>query len=216
MNSYRTVQTGKIFSGEITEKKSRFIAALKKAESVEEASAFLLSEKKKYYDAKHHCSAYIIAGEDGAQDIMHSSDDGEPSGTAGKPMLDILKGEGLKNVILVVTRYFGGTLLGTGGLVRAYSAASKDAISNTEFFIVKELVHCSLEFDYASEPKIRRFLRERECVLGEPEYSEKVRFNIYIEPDEENNYRENITDMLNGNVEFKVLEKASHEVPENS
>lgn len=216
MNSYRTVQTGKIFSGEITEKKSRFIAALKKAESVEEASAFLLSEKKKYYDAKHHCSAYIIAGEDGVQDIMHSSDDGEPSGTAGKPMLDILKGEGLKNVILVVTRYFGGTLLGTGGLVRAYSAASKDAISNTEFFIVKELIHCSLEFDYASEPKIRRFLRERECVLGEPEYSEKVRFNIYIEPDEENNYRENITDMLNGNVEFKVLEKVSHEVPENS
>lgn len=211
MNSYRTVQTGKIFSGEITEKKSRFIAALKKAESVDEASAFLLSERKKYYDAKHHCSAYIIAGENGSQDIMHSSDDGEPSGTAGKPMLDIISGEGLKDVVLVVTRYFGGTLLGTGGLVRAYSAAAKEAVANAEITVVDELLQCSFEFDYAAEPKIRRYLKDRGCETGEIEYSEKVRFNIYIPEEEEDIYRGNITDILSGNVDFKSVGKVIHE-----
>ena len=113
--------------GEYEEKKSRFIATLEPVSSEEEAAAFIAAIKKKYWDARHNCSAYII-GDDGRK--TRCSDDGEPSGTAGRPMLDVLAGEKITNACVVVTRYFGGTLLGTGGLVRAYSAAVKDAIAN--------------------------------------------------------------------------------------
>ena len=108
---------------EIIEKKSRFIAHVKKTDTVEEAEAFIAECKKKYWDARHNCSAFVI-GQDGQN--MRSSDDGEPSQTAGKPMLEVLLGEGVCNVTVVVTRYFGGTLLGTGGLVRAYQKATKE------------------------------------------------------------------------------------------
>ena len=101
--------------GEIVEKKSRFIATVKPVDSEEEASAFIAEMKKKYWDARHNCYAYVI-GE--RKEFMRCSDDGEPQGTAGKPMLDVLLGEELYNIAVVVTRYFGGTLLGTGGLVR--------------------------------------------------------------------------------------------------
>ena len=107
-------------SGEITEKKSRFIATLAPAESEEEAAAFVESVKKKYWDARHNCSAFVIG--ERAQ-ITRCSDDGEPAGTAGKPMLEVLLGTQVRNAAAVVTRYFGGTLLGTGGLVRAYTQA---------------------------------------------------------------------------------------------
>ena len=107
-------------TGEIEEKKSRFIATLEPVSSEEEAVAVIAAVKKKYWDAKHNCSAFVI-GDKGQ--ITRCSDDGEPSGTAGRPMLDVLVGEHVTNVCAVVTRYFGGTLLGTGGLVRAYSAA---------------------------------------------------------------------------------------------
>ena len=116
----RSIYKGGI--GEVVEKKSRFIATIEPVTNKEEAEAMIAACKKKYWDARHNCSAYIIAD---TVDILHSSDDGEPSGTAGKPMLDILVAQGLKNVCVVVTRYFGGTLLGTGGLVRAYQAAVK-------------------------------------------------------------------------------------------
>ncbi len=104
---------------ELVEKKSRFIATVRPVASEEEAAAFIEEMKKKYYDARHNCSAYVIGSR--AQ-ITRSSDDGEPGGTAGRPMLEVLLGSGIRNVAVVVTRYFGGTLLGTGGLVRAYSA----------------------------------------------------------------------------------------------
>ena len=113
-------------TGEITEKKSRFIADIRPVSTEEEALAFIEEIRKKYWDARHHCYAYIL-GERGQQ--SRCSDDGEPSQTAGRPMLDVLTGEGLTDVCAVVTRYFGGTLLGTGGLVRAYSGAVKEGLS---------------------------------------------------------------------------------------
>ena len=126
VEQYKTVYEGG--TGEIVEKKSRFIANVRPVETEEEALAFIEEMKKKYWDARHNCSAYIL-GE--RQEQMRCSDDGEPSQTAGKPMMDVLDGAGLTNTAVVVTRYFGGTLLGTGGLVRAYSAAVQEGLKNS-------------------------------------------------------------------------------------
>ena len=115
---------------EVTEKKSKFIASLFYVESQAEAEEIIKETKKKYHDARHNCVAYRIIGNENI--VEKQSDDGEPSGTAGAPMLEILKGEKLCNVLVIVTRYFGGILLGTGGLVRAYSEATIQAIKNTK------------------------------------------------------------------------------------
>ena len=117
-DNYRVLLSGG--EGEIVEKKSRFISTIRKCETEEEAVAFIEEMKKKYWDARHNCSAFIIGSRG---ELTRCSDDGEPSGTAGRPMLEVLTGSGIRNIAVVVTRYFGGTLLGTGGLVRAYSKA---------------------------------------------------------------------------------------------
>ena len=115
--------------GELIEKKSRFIATTRPVESEEEALAFIAEMKKKYWDATHNCSAFVIGDR---QQIQRCSDDGEPQGTAGRPMLDVLLGEDIHNMAVVVTRYFGGTLLGTGGLVRAYSKSVQVGLEASE------------------------------------------------------------------------------------
>lgn len=120
---YKTVYRGG--EGEIVEKKSRFIATVRTVHSEEEVLAFIEEVKKKYWDARHNCFAYVIGV---TNPTLRCSDDGEPAGTAGKPMLDVLTGEGLYDTAVVVTRYFGGTLLGTGGLVRAYQGAVKEGL----------------------------------------------------------------------------------------
>ena len=118
--SYRVLLSGG--EGEYVEKKSRFIATLRACESEEEAVRFIEEMKKKYWDARHNCSAFVIGSR---AELTRCSDDGEPSGTAGRPMLEVLTGEGIRNAAVVVTRYFGGVLLGTGGLVRAYTQADR-------------------------------------------------------------------------------------------
>ena len=123
MEEYKIVYRGG--EGEIVEKKSRFIATVCPVNSEEDAVEFIEKTKKKYWDARHNCHAFVI-GE--RNEISRCSDDGEPSGTAGRPMLEVLLGEGIRNVAVVVTRYFGGVLLGTGGLVRAYTKGAKIAI----------------------------------------------------------------------------------------
>ena len=205
MEKYRTLKENSIFTGEITEKKSRFIAYLSHVSSPEEAVSFLNSIKKKHYDAKHNCSAYIIAGEDGAPDILHSSDDGEPSGTAGKPIMSVLSGAGLKNVILVVTRYFGGTLLGTGGLVRAYTEASKEALKAAEKGIVRvtDSRDLSFTFDYRNEGKVRRILEEYGIIPDNTEYGERVCFLVKAESEVAGLLTDTLTERLSGEVEFR-------------
>ena len=133
LKNYRTVYQGG--EGEIVEKKSRFIATVIPAAEEEEALAFIEAMNKKYWNATHNCFAYVI-GE--RNEIQRCSDDGEPSGTAGKPMLDVLLGEELHNTAVVVTRYFGGTLLGTGGLVRAYSSAVKAGLASSVIITKKQ------------------------------------------------------------------------------
>ena len=206
MEKYRTLIENTVYTGEITEKKSRFIAYLSHVSSPEEAVSFLNSIKKKHYDAKHNCSAYIIAGEEGAPDILHSSDDGEPSGTAGKPIMSVLSGAGLKNVILVVTRYFGGTLLGTGGLVRAYTDASKEALKAAENGIVRvtDSRDLSFTFDYRNEGKVRRILEDYGLFPVNTEYGERVCFLVSAESEVAELLTDTLTEKLSGEVEFKI------------
>ena len=137
--------------GEITEKKSRFIATICPVHSEEEALAFIEKTKKKYWDARHNCYAYIL-GE--TQSCMRSSDDGEPQGTAGHPMLDVLCGQQLYDVAVVVTRYFGGVLLGTGGLVRAYSQAVQEGLLHCEIIEKKKGIPVEIVTDYTGLGKL--------------------------------------------------------------
>ena len=203
MKPYRTPAADKIFGGELVEKKSRFIAVVMHTDTESEAAAFLASEKKKYYDAKHHCSAWVIVGEDGAPDIVHSSDDGEPSGTAGRPILDCITGRGLKNICVVVTRYFGGTLLGTGGLVRAYSGAAVEALEATEVVEMKPMLTTEVTFGYAGEPKVRRYLSDHGLNFADPEYGADVTFPVLLEPETADECEADLTNLLNGDVLFE-------------
>ena len=138
-------------TAEVVEKKSRFIANMFYISSEDEAESKLNEIRKKHYDAKHNCYAYVI-GKDA--ETLKSSDDGEPSGTAGHPMLDILKGNNLTNCIAIVTRYFGGTLLGTGGLVRCYSDSLKNAIQNATLSDILIAYEVSFDIDYEEYGKV--------------------------------------------------------------
>ena len=167
LDKYKTVYQGG--EGETVEKKSSFIATVIPVKTEEEAIAFIESMKKKYWNATHNCSAYVI----GEQfQIQRCSDDGEPSQTAGKPMMDVLTGAGLTNVAVVVTRYFGGTLLGTGGLVRAYSAATKEGLANstiiTKYWGTKLLVNT----DYNDIGKLQYLFGQREIPIMDAQYTE--------------------------------------------
>ena len=156
LKNYRTVYQGG--EGEIVEKKSRFIATVIPAAEEEEALAFIEAMNKKYWNATHNCFAYVI-GE--RNEIQRCSDDGEPSGTAGKPMLDVLLGEELHNTAVVVTRYFGGTLLGTGGLVRAYSSAVKAGLASSVIITKKQGIKLEITTEYTGLGKIQYILAEK-------------------------------------------------------
>lgn len=145
----------KELSAEIVEKKSRFIATLFYVNSVEEAEEKIKIIKKRYYDAKHNCFAYIV--NDDKVFIKKSSDDGEPSGTAGAPMVEILEKHGLANLLIVVTRYFGGILLGTGGLVRAYSDSLKKALEKATIVELEQGFELDVELDYSNFEKFKYY-----------------------------------------------------------
>lgn len=143
-------------TAEIVEKKSRFIANIFYSANVKDAEQKLNEIRKKYYDAKHNCFAYVI-GVNGEQ--VKSSDDGEPQGTAGHPMLDILKGNEITNCIAIVTRYFGGTLLGTGGLVRAYSDSLKAAIASAKLSEIKTAYEVAFDVSYDDYGKVEKLVQ---------------------------------------------------------
>lgn len=180
------------------EKKSKFICHLFKVEDFDAATEKINLEKKKYFDAKHHCTA-IVLGENG--DVCRCSDDGEPSGTAGRPMLEILKHENLTNICCVVTRYFGGTLLGTGGLVRAYSEALKDAINNSTFAQEIDSLILKYKYSYTLEAKISRFFRDNDIVIENVEYSDAVTCEIVI-PADSVSVKDKLIDLTNNNIEL--------------
>lgn len=156
---------------EITEKKSKFICNMYHVESVEEVNDILKKLRKKYHDARHNCYAYRLIKDN----ISRSSDDGEPSGTAGIPMLNILNGNDLSNVLVVVTRYFGGILLGTGGLVRAYSLATTKAIECSKIYEQELGVEVSFLVDYKSLEEIKYYLNKISVKITNLNYGEKIK-----------------------------------------
>ena len=172
---YQTVYEGG--TGEIVEKKSRFIATVRPVETEEEALAFIEEMKKKYWDARHNCWAYVL-GE--RQELLRCSDDGEPPQTAGRPMMDVLTGAGLTNTAAVVTRYFGGTLLGTGGLVRAYSAAVQEGLKNSRIITKCRGVRLSIGTDYNGIGRLQYLFGQRQIPMMDTEYTDRVRFAVLV------------------------------------
>lgn len=173
MEPYKILYQGG--EGEIVEKKSRFIATTRPVKSEEEAAAFVEEIRKKYWDARHNCYAWVI-GERGQ--LSRCSDDGEPAQTAGRPMLDVLTGEGIRDACVVVTRYFGGTLLGTGGLVRAYSGAVQEGLRHS--VVVEKLPGRQLQIltDYNGAGKIQYVAAQMGILVQDMEYAEQVNMRV--------------------------------------
>lgn len=166
-------------TAEIVEKKSKFIANLFHVKSVEEAENRIKDIKKKYHDARHNCIAYRVA--ENGQIIEKSSDDGEPSGTAGGPMLNILQKNNLCNLVIVVTRYFGGILLGTGGLVRAYSEATQQAIEKSTKVIKVIGIEMTIELDYSNLEKFKYYCKNNNINIKKIDYMDNIILKIEME-----------------------------------
>ncbi|MDO4391996.1 MAG: YigZ family protein [Clostridium sp.] len=175
-------------SAEIVEKKSRFIANIYNVESKEEAEEKIKQIKKKYYDAKHHCFAFSIIEENGI--TQKSSDDGEPSGTAGAPILNIIKSNNLQNVVIIVTRYFGGILLGTGGLTRAYSEAAGKVVEQSELIQKEPGMEVELEIDYNDNEKFKYYCQKNNVNIIKIEYTENILYKIELNEKEYNTIEE--------------------------
>lgn len=193
MNTIKTLYLGG--TAEVIEKKSRFIATLKPVSSEAEAVAFIEETKKKYWDARHNCSAFTI-GEN--NETTRCSDDGEPSGTAGKPMLDVLLFNKVHNAAVVVTRYFGGVLLGTGGLVRAYQAAVREGLNNSTVLEKKEGILYHIETDYNGIGKIQYILGKENINILSTEFTENVSVEIMLPADKKTSVINQITEATNG------------------
>lgn len=187
--------------GELVEKKSRFIAQTKPVESEEEALAFVESVRKQYWDARHHCYAYVIGERNQTQ---RCSDDGEPSQTAGRPMLDVLLGAEVHNICVVVTRYFGGTLLGTGGLVRAYSGAAKEGLKGSKIIEKCLGVQISITTDYTGVGKIQYILGQSKIPVLDSQYTDKVMITVLSPLPEADHLKSQLTEATGGKA---VLEE---------
>ncbi len=188
-------------SAEIVEKKSRFIASVAPVITEDEAIAFVNSVKAKYRDARHNVYAYVVA----ENNISRFTDDGEPSGTAGAPVLDVILKEGLTDVAIVVTRYFGGTLLGTGGLVRAYGKAAKDGVLDAK---ICEKIYChelQLSVPYDLLGKIKYIVENGDYIEGSTEYAENVSVTVFVKFDLLEKFLNDVKEATNAVVEPKIV-----------
>ncbi len=205
-NSYKTIRTSGY--AEIIEKKSRFIGEVHFAASREEAEDFILKAKKRYFDARHHCFAYIAGKPGGPEEILRQSDDGEPQGTAGKPMLELLQGNSLHCAAAVVTRYFGGTLLGTGGLVRAYSSALREAIENAEIVLCMKGKELTISCSYAAAGKLQYLFAAEGFSAPEMFYGGDVEMILTVPEDSVGKVKKLISEATDGKAEIRT-EKAA-------
>ncbi|MBF2678159.1 YigZ family protein [Listeria welshimeri] len=197
LDHYLTIQSdGK---HEIIIEKSRFICHIMRVTTESEAQTFIQTIKKEHRDATHNCSAYIIGEND---QFQKAHDDGEPSGTAGVPMLEVLKKKKLKNIALVVTRYFGGTKLGAGGLVRAYGSAVSETIQTIGIVecTLATIIKCS--FAYSLVGKIENALEQKSYQINDKEFTDKVVFHVFVDNDDIPHFRKWITEMANGQLEL--------------
>ncbi len=189
-----------VFEGGTAEtvmKKSRFIATVQPVQAEEEAIDFIDGLKKKYWDASHNCSAYIIGTKN---PILRCSDDGEPSKTAGRPMLDVLLARELTNLVVVVTRYFGGTLLGTGGLVKAYQSATVEGLNQSRI-ITKQLgIQLEVTTDYNTLGKLQYLAAQEQITILSADYTEDVLLHLLVPPSKLDNLSIKMAELSNGSA----------------
>ena len=202
LSQYKTVYSGG--EAEIIEKKSRFIATVKPVKSEEEAITFIEGLKKKYWNATHNCFAYVIGERFQTQ---RCSDDGEPSGTAGRPMLDVLLGEEVHDVAVVVTRYFGGTLLGTGGLVRAYQGATQAGLMASTGITKMHGSKVAIQTDYTGLGKIQYILGQRGLTILHSEYTDRVALEVLLPEADVEQVMAEITEGTNGQAVMEIVEE---------
>ena len=202
MQTYKTLYNET--TAEITEKRSRFIATVRHVETEQQASDFIAEIKTKYWDAKHNVFAYCLK----ENNLVRFSDDGEPHGTAGKPVLDVLTGREVKNVAVVVTRYFGGVLLGTGGLVRAYSSACAKALESAEICEMKNCVVAQIITDYSKYEKLKSMLENISGNVTDTVFENDITVNFYITEEVYDDFCKKVTDAFFGKLSVnKISEK---------
>ena len=201
LEPYQIIEYGG--TGEIEEKKSRFIAHVAAASTEEEALAFIEAKKKQFWDARHNCYAYVLGEQ--AQTVRFS-DDGEPAGTAGRPILEVLLGSGIRNLVVVVTRYFGGTLLGTGGLVRAYTQAAQAGLAASGVRTMYYGYAVKVVTDYNGIGRIQYLLGQRGIPVEESEYAEQVTIGIHIPYEDKGAVVHGITEATAGKAQVTVSE----------
>lgn len=200
---YKTLYEGGV--GEIVEKKSRFIATVEKIDTEEEALAFIARMKKQYWDARHNCYAFV-AGKN--HELQRCSDDGEPNGTAGRPMLEVLLREDIHNIAVVVTRYFGGTLLGTGGLVRAYQKSVQEGLGNSIIIERMQGRFLDIHTDYNGIGKIQYMTAQRAISILDTEYTDKVVVKLIVPVEKLQELQEAVTEGTNGTAVYELGEEA--------
>ncbi|MEQ2442387.1 YigZ family protein [Pseudoflavonifractor sp. CLA-AP-H29] len=194
---------------ELVEKRSRFIGQIRPVETEEEARAFVEQVKKKHYDARHNCWCYRLW--DGG--VERYSDDGEPQGTAGQPMLNVFQREEVTNVVCVVTRYFGGVLLGAGGLVRAYTQSAKDALDAAGISVVRRWVEAAVPCPYSFFDRVKLEVEAHGGVLGETEYAADVTVHALLPEGQVEAFSARMTELTAGGTAVQILGEAFKAVP---
>ena len=191
-------------TGEIVEKKSRFIANVIPVSSTAEAEAEIARISKEYWDARHNCYAFVIGEK---SEITRCSDNGEPSGTAGKPILEVITGAGITNVLIVVTRYFGGVLLGTGGLVRAYTQAAQAGLASSEIALMQKAVVINLKFGYDMINTVQYYLRQENIHVDKETYEANVETDIIVPTTDFDKVINDLTQKTNAKIEINVTKE---------
>lgn len=198
--TYNTIT--KAGQDEVEIKKSRFIGYATPVKSEEEAYAFVERIRKQHYDARHNCFAFAIGSEN---TLLRFSDDGEPQGTAGKPILEVITGQELVDVCIVVTRYFGGTLLGTGGLVRAYTEAAKLAVDDAGIYTMKLVKQVDITTNYNDSGKVQYLLGSSDAEVSGTDYTEDVRFHVYVPVNDYGRIEKQVTEATSARAVIEVL-----------
>ncbi len=205
---YRTIRQDGQAQEEI--KKSRFICHAKRVYSEEEARDFIASIKKEHYKATHNCSAFIVGEK---SEIKRTSDDGEPSGTAGVPMLGVMENHQLTNVCFVVTRYFGGIKLGAGGLIRAYAGSVALAIKEIGLIEIKEQAGLRLKMSYSQYQNFDNFLKAEDLTEFDTEFTDLVATTIYIDKQEKEPLEQKLVEFFNGKIQIDDQGLREVEIP---
>ncbi|MBQ0083499.1 MAG: YigZ family protein [Clostridiales bacterium] len=202
MKAFKTVMDKT--EAEITEKRSRFIATLAHVENEQAALSFLNEMRSMYWDARHNVYAYSLSS-----GTKRFSDDGEPHGTAGKPVLDVINGNGLDDVIIVVTRYFGGVLLGTGGLVRAYSSAAAEVVKNAEVCEMTPCITVKTECEYPQYDRLSKILEGYSCHIISTDYADKINISLLLAVTEKQRLEEEIKEAFFADLSLNYGEEIS-------